>query len=306
MSRPRLKPETVHLQNTIILHPDFEVAMDALRMCHKTSGYDARGTVIYGDPGVGKSTLLKAYKKQFPDEELPDRTTKPIVYFKGRFGRAPTTKMVQQRVLSTMGIPYKGRDTEADLTDSLAQNFKDLDVQMVLLDEFQDILKRSRDSEDIIHFIKQMMDDTNVPWVLAGIEEVCDFMDRSDDQIQRRWHGAYSLDAFSITTDDEMEDFACYMELIEENLPFRCPSLLEKNMLLRIYLATKGVPGLISDLMTMLVEFHDGKSAVTLKDFTRAHRLARQGSRRMRGSAPFARDPFDLTPSELRRITGAM
>ena len=131
-------------------------------------------------------------------------------------------------------------------------------------------------------------------------------MDRTDIQIQRRWHGAYSLEAFSITTDEEFEDFACYMELIEENLPFPCPSLLEENMLRRMFLATWGVPGLIADLMTMLIEFHDGKSTITLKDFARAHRLARQGSRRMKASSPFARNPFDMAPSDVKRITEGM
>ena len=44
--------------DTIVEHPAFGEALDAVRRAHSTRGPRVRGTIVYGDSGVGKPPSL--------------------------------------------------------------------------------------------------------------------------------------------------------------------------------------------------------------------------------------------------------
>ncbi len=291
MSRPVRKPETNTFLKNIVIHPELDRALDAIKTAHATSGSKPQGTIIYGESGVGKTTVINEYIREFPPVEIEDRTCMPVVVIETQAGQ--NTKSVMQELLEAMDIICPPRATQTTLFSLIRRAFSDLGVELVICDEFQELLpQKTKDSPNIMRFIKKLMNQTGVPWVLVGTTPTRQVLETSDNQLRRRFNGAYKIAPFSMTTEDEREDFVSYIALVQEVLPVKCYDLTEENMLLRLFTATGGIPGYISNLFEKLIECWDGQSRATLELFSEAYQRAFVGCGDTFFGANVPFDPF--------------
>ncbi len=300
------KVETIAFLDTIIEHPAFGGALDAVTRAHATSGYKAKGTIIFGDSGVGKTTLIDEYLLEWPRVEESDRTRVPVIAIETHSGQ--NVKAITEEILDALDFPYPARSTQRHLYKLMKQAFKELGVELVFFDEFQEVLpQKTKDSPNIMRFIKRAMNDTKVPWVLVGTDQTKKVLELSDgNQLRRRFCGAYRLRPFSIRTTSEFDDFTRYISVLQEALPFNCKLLTEENYLLRLYCSTLGIPGFIANLFEQLVELHSGDGAVTLEHLAAAHQRAFVGSGDTKAGSFLAQNPFLLPISKIKEIAGRM
>lgn len=299
MNRPKRKPETDEFLDTLVEHPDFAMAWQAVESSHRSGGKKPLGAIIIGHSGTGKSTLLTEYQSEYPCYEKDDRSCSPIVFIEGH--KAQTGKSVMQELLDELGSPYRASATTTDLHKLIKKAFRELDVQLVMYDEFQE----SRNSGDILRTIKKIMNQTQIPFVLAGNEELADFLNTDDMQIKKRFGGVYQMKPFSITTPDAFECFRAYMRELQNACAIRC-NLTEEGMLLRLYLATHGLPGLIANLMERFIEQWDNKGVPTLQDYSDAYINSLVGQGHGHAWAGAAQNPFLIPLSKVKHLTGRL
>ena len=299
------KPETLKFLDTIVEHPTFGEALDAVRRAHATSGVKPKGTIIFGDSGVGKTTLIDEYLRDHPRTEEIDGTRVPVIAIET--DSAQNVKAITEELLDALGVPYPSRSTQKSLFRIMKRAFEDLGVELVFFDEFQEVLpQKTKDSPHIMRFIKRAMNETKIPWVLVGTDQTQKVLEMGDNQLRRRFSGAYRLKPFSIRTQQDRENFKTYISFLQSALPFECRHLTEEIHLSRIYLTTSGIPGFIANLFEQLVEIHEGDGPVTLKLLAEAHRRAFIGSGDTTAGAFMAQNPFNLTAQRVTDIAGGM
>ncbi len=299
------KADTLTFLDTIIEHPAFGEAFDAVRRAHATSGFKPKGTIIFGDSGVGKTTLIDEYLREFPRTEEPGRTRVPVITIET--DSAQNVKAITEEILDALDVPYPSRSTQKNLFRLMKRAFKDLGVELVFFDEFQEVLpQKTKDSPHIMRFIKRAMNETKVPWILVGTDQTQKVLEMGDNQLRRRFSGAYRLRPFSIRNPQEREDFKTYVSLLQDALPFKCQHLTEETHLQRIYCSTLGIPGFVANLFEQMVELHIGDQAITLELLAEAHRRAFIGSGDTTAGAFMVKNPFLLSASKIKEIAGGM
>lgn len=295
------RPEAIEFLKTVIDHPEFEAAWQAIEYSHDTNGLNPLGSIIYARPGMGKTTLAKEYNREYPRYEEEDRTCTPIVMVKGH--KRHTDKSILQVILNQLGVPYASRITTIELHESINRNFPKLGVELIVFDEFQETLPENNSYfPSIMRTMKSVSNDTNVPWVLLGTDELEHFLSDPDDQIFRRFV-PHRMQPFSLSTPENLENFRGYLSTLETRLPMKC-NLSDEHMLLRMFCATSGIPGLIANLLAMLIQRWDGKSYASLEDFSIAFRLALVGSGHNLAWAGNGFDPFDAGITKVRNFAG--
>ena len=79
ISAVQQKPETIAFNQAIVNHPKHKVGIEIIRQIHKTHSSRAKGIMILGHSGTGKTTLLRTYKKQFQVGSDLIRDIKPVI-----------------------------------------------------------------------------------------------------------------------------------------------------------------------------------------------------------------------------------
>lgn len=289
--------------DTIVEHPAFGEALDAVRRAHSTRGPRVRGTIVYGDSGVGKTTLIDEYLLEHPRVEESDRTRIPVITIETHSGQ--TNKMLAQEILHALDWHYPSTATLPRLINLIKKAFVELGVELVFFDEFQEVLpQKTKEFPEIVRFIKRVMNITGVPWVLVGTDPVKSTFTLGGNHIRRRFKGAYQLKPFSIRTPEDFADFRSYIAILQQAIPFHCKHLTEENNLLRIYCATLGVPGFIANLFGELIDLHEEDEIVTLEILAQAHQRAFIGSGETTEGALISDNPFLLPLSKIKKIVG--
>ncbi|AXS81917.1 TniB family NTP-binding protein [Marinobacter sp. Arc7-DN-1] len=303
MSRINEKREV--FLDTIIEHPAFGQALDAIKRIHANRGPRAKGTIVYGDSGVGKTTLIDEYLLENPRVEERDRTRIPVVKIETHSGQ--TDKMIVQEVLHALNWPYPSTATMPKLFALMKRAFIELGVELVFFDEFQEVLpQKTKEFPQIVRFIKRAMNETGVPWILVGTDQVQSTLELGGNQMRRRFKGAYHLRAFSIRSPEDYSVFRDYIDLLQQALPFHCKHLTEENNLLRLYCATLGVPGFIANLLDELIDLHENDEVVTLDHLAQAHQRAFVGSGDTTAGAFLSQNPFLLPIAKVKEIAGRL
>jgi hypothetical protein len=147
----------------------------------------------------------------------------------------------------------------------------------------------------VIDFIKSLMNKTKIPVVLAGLPEAS-LVIEADPQLKRRFAAVQQIREFSISSEAEFKYYAAFLARLQEAIPFTTLSLSDENMLLRLYLATQGKVGLLSNLLEQLIEQHDSARQATLKDFALAFNRSMH--------TPNQLNPFQASMEQVRRKLG--
>lgn len=297
------RPEAIKFLKTVVDHPEFVKAWQAIEYSHDTNGLNPLGSIIYARSGMGKTTLAKAYHSEYPRYEEEDRTCTPIIRIEGH--QKHTEKSILRVILRRLDIPYSSRTTTSELQEEIIDILPELGVELILFDEFQECLpQNNKDFPSIIRTIKTITNDTDVPFVLFGTEELDHFLSDPDDQIFRRFI-PHRIQPFSLATQEQLESFQIYLNTLETALPMAC-NLGDENMLLRLFCATRGIPGLIANLLAMLIHRWDGKPYASREDFSTAFQSALVGSGHHHAWAGNGFDPFQAGMTKVRKFAGRM
>lgn len=254
-------------------HKGFNHGLNELRQCHQLSGLDGQGCVILGQPGMGKSRLLRYFATevyQQPQYQSTDEVTKlPLLSI--RVPGRPTILGIIQKLMDCGRYEHPApRNTDMALKQ-LYRFIRFTGTEIIIFDEFQHLLRRNAliRTRDVMAFIKVLMDDLCLSVVFTGLPELLILLDEHKE-IQERFPSAnVELVPFAINNTAGIKEFASYLKNIENNFTragYDICSLVELDMIKRLYLATSGIPRRISQLFMRVITQLPEKKVITPKD----------------------------------------
>lgn len=256
-------------------HNRFVEALNEISETHSMSGVEGTGMLVMGAPGLGKSSVLKSYRKHHlknrSDLEGPDRSKEPIILVS--VPSEPTQKTLLQQILRASSYAGSTEGTAGKLREKLDEFIVGRGVELLILDEFQHFLpeQASSNTRGVVNQIKLVMDDHNLSIVMAGIPQGYRSIARHEELYHRFAHRQVRLQPFN--ADDRLQEFRKYMRACRRSLEARGFGMIpleDEEMLTRLFLATKGIPRLITHLLLAAITSTGPGETVTFNDLTRA------------------------------------
>lgn len=196
--------------------------------------------MLIGDPGTGKSTLLKSVAQEHPPIERDDFTEVPVLY-----ARVPpncTIKKLAGAMLLALGSPFWNKGTEEDRSFQLGKLIPACRTRLIILDEINHVVDRgqSKSHESVADWIKHFSTQVAVSLVLAGIRRSRQLLN-ANDQFADRFREVLELEPLGVGDESQIEEFFRVMEAFEDVLD-GVPhiDLKSRDMLTKLAFATAG------------------------------------------------------------------
>ena len=273
-----LKPETRFFLSERIQHDQFRSVLDAIGDTHATGMGDARGMLLLGDTGIGKTTVAKAYVDKYISEcgslVTSEGSKKPILYIS--IPSDATTIGILTKLLNALEHEDCMSGTQARLMHRFMKAAKTAGVEMIILDEFQHLLRNQaqKRTRQAANAIKTLHDDLNIPIVMIGLPESLDVVAAHPELYRRFTYEQIELKPFALETDAEIESFANYMKScasILMKVDVKTSKLWSDAMLYRIHVATEGKPALISRLFEKILQKTDLSETLKKDHFAKVY-----------------------------------
>lgn len=244
--------EKIELIEKILIHyPLFEEIVKAIADCHDRvqKGRRPKCFFITGKSGAGKSTLVEYYAKQYPRRYTEAGAVIPVLLTK--VFTPATVKGMVTNFLSDLGDPCATRGSKVAQTIRIVKLLKACKVELILLDEFSDLIDRRTDTvmQDAAQWLRQLVDAVDISVVVIGLPSAERIL-HVNSQLRRRFSARKDLKAFEWETIDNRKNFRKLLYAIELQLPFAEPSnLADSDIAFRTYCASHGLIGYIMKII---------------------------------------------------------
>lgn len=268
-----LKPATVAFADWRTRHDRFEQAVADIQRTHAMSGVEGIGMLLMGIPGLGKSSILASYIKRHLKErndlESPGRSIEPIILVS--VPAEPTLKTLIQEILLASSYEGSIKGTVGELKQKLNELIRERGVELLIFDEFQHFLREQAKSNTrgVVNHIKLMMDKHKLAVVMAGTPAGYRSIAHYDELYQRFAQRQTRLTPFQINSEENLQAFGSYLRACTGFLNQQGVKLIplaNKEMMVRVYVATKGIPRLIAGLIKMALESAEQGEMITQND----------------------------------------
>lgn len=260
----QLKKETRFFLDQRIQHDQFLTVLEAIGDTHATHMAQARGMLLLGDTGTGKTTVADTYISKYLQEcdslESDELTKKPIL--KISIPSDATTIGILTKLLNELNHEDCVTGTLSRLMHRFMKAAKAYGVEMVILDEFQHLLRNQaqKRTRQAANAIKTLHDDLNIPIVMIGMPESRQVIEAHSELYRRFTYEQIELVPFSLDTEGETENFrsyikSCALTLLESEV--KTVKLWSDSMLLRIHVASRGKAALISRIFERVLQKTD-------------------------------------------------
>ncbi|SIQ29383.1 TniB protein [Peribacillus simplex] len=235
-----------------INHPLFRMALKHIKVCHSDSKSrkDPLSLIITGGPGVGKTTIFKEYVQQNDETIYTSTGTKKNILW-ATLPQPIRPNSLMEILLKQLGDRRFDKGSQQQKFDRLVGLIKDCGIELIMLDEFQHFInpKTKRPHKDVADWFKSLINHTNIPVVLFGLEDSLDVL-KENQQLSRRFKRRVNLEPFGYRNKSDIENFNRLLQEIERLLPFEEPSRLI-SLSEKIYSATDGI---MDNIMSLLRE----------------------------------------------------
>jgi len=229
------------------LHADIQLCQEM----SKIAG-EAQCMALEGMTGTGKSTLVKTYTATFARDETGNTTKIPIFYMETP--SPVTVKGMAARMLETMGDPAAHKGPLWSMNSRLIRYIKLCQVQLVILDDFHHLIDKetNRILETVSDWLKVLIKETNIPFLVVGIEGRVEQILQANAQLSRLFAVRETLQPFSWCPANEITNqaFASFIRYVEAGMQLPLSDELPRAELLhRLHYATDGVVGHVMNLI---------------------------------------------------------
>lgn len=274
---PSRLPENIRaFYHATINHNAFERAVSVLHENFQMGllgGTDGIGCIIDGLPGVGKTLALETFIGDIYALEhyQPTKELIKLPILKIRVPGRPTVNRVAEKLLyNGVHVSPSSRKTDSILV-KLYRMIEYQQVRMIIFDEFQHLLRRYAQvsTGDVVTFMKVLIDDLGLSVVFSGSSEGIDYLKNFPELEQRVCIERVTLTPFNVATTENNKDFIAFIKSIDEKLAelgFSIIPLSDQDMLIRLLLATRGIPRFISRLLLKTLIRNQNKLVISKKD----------------------------------------
>ena len=253
-----------------------------------TTVEEADNLLLLGEPGVGKSRLLKKFCSRHPIIKHEDFVEVPVLY-----ASVPSKSSIDNlasSMLLALGSPFWNRGKTKELTHQLVTLLKTCKVKMVVLDEVNHLVDKGgiKTHHLIADWLKELSDSVRIPFVFAGIPRANRLLE-ANDQLRSRFREVVSVNPFNIETNPAEAEFREVLKSFENIVPSSLQlNISNATMTRRICFATGGRLRDIRRLMVRVIELACKAEAASasLTTFSTAFRQV------IYVNAPDRRNPF--------------
>lgn len=238
----------------LIRYPRFEELHESIQECVEMSrnAGEPHCMSLEGVTGAGKSTLIRTYLKAFPRYETETGTQIPIFYLPTP--SPVTVKGMAATMLTAMGDPAAHRGALWSINLRLIHFLKACGVKLVILDDFQHLVdaQTNRILREVSDWLKTVIKETNIPFLVTGIEGEIEPILVSNSQLSRLFAARERLEPFPWNNDDlqTQKTFAHFVKYAEQGLGLTFSKELSRiEWLYRLHYATNGVVGNVMNLL---------------------------------------------------------
>lgn len=294
------KHHTSEFLKTTIRSPDVKTALDAMAACHRTSGHDPKGMFIVGPSGAGKSTIIRIYVSDRRPVDEVERTRRPVLC--GSLAPRTSVRGMLTALLRSTDDPDPASGTVDGMLLRLYELIKRCEIELMVLDEIHHVLPEHTPTktQHAADLLKVLTDETKVPIVLVGLPESVRLLqaqkrgDIDRDQLRRRFRKLVRIVPPSLGSSGWRDLVHMYQRALAEKARVPCIRLDHPDLLRRLYLATAGLPGRLTNLFAEALELTDGDTQITLEHLARAHEEASS-------LHDFDGNPFRIKPSDVEK-----
>lgn len=287
-----IKRRKEHVKSIIINYPRYQTMLNKIEEHHQLSFESVQpdGLFLFGETGLGKTTILRDYESNFPRKVIKGCTQIPILYIKVPVGATP--KSVASTILLEMGDPNFDRGTETTMTARILSFVEKCKVEMIIIDEFQHLIDSENDKvlNRASDWVKSLTEDVDkIPILVCGMPKSIKVFE-INEQLDRRFCEKHSLEPFSYQSREDQIEFRAFINGIDRQLPFPEPSNLADPILSqKIFYATKGNPFYIKKLLegATVSALKNGCDSITEDDLFIAFKSISLSTR------PFVINPFN-------------
>lgn len=211
-----------------------------------------RNLLIFGESGLGKSTILKRWEMRVREEsarraESPDLRTSnwaalPVIRI--QTPPAGDEAKLYNNILVEFGMRLPSSISLAQKELTVRRLMAECGVRVLLMDEFHNALSGRFDKR--LHFnvlVKNLTNETGVPIVAAGTASV-DQVFHKDDQLNRRFS------RIKLERMQRGEEWNRILRAFGRLIPLQQPSdLTEASLSERLYSRSNGIIGELSNLL---------------------------------------------------------
>jgi energy-coupling factor transporter ATP-binding protein EcfA2 len=245
-----------NLDSIVIRHRALAEAHQRLEMSLMTTGYNI---AIYGESGVGKTSLLRTFESQHKPTQENGKTEFPVLFASAPF--RPTVKSLAQAILAALRAPNIARSTEDGTSHELVVAMRNAGTRLLLLDDFMNIGNGAtrRHMIDIADWLIYITCQTETRLVIAGPPSCSDHVVQNM-RFERRLGEPIRL-----------ERFIAILKSFQYEIAKQCDVsiLLSPEMAYHMYCASGGLMGNLVELLKCGIgnAMHDTKSTISVNDF---------------------------------------
>lgn len=237
------------LHTIFVQYPRFAKLLSEMRRVHTEADLliEPLCMMVTGESGVGKSTLIAEYTKDWPRCELEEGVHVPVL--KAEVPLPATISALATQLLRALGIRNPGTGTIEHRRGRLVWMLRKCGVRLVILDEFQHLVERGTSNriQIVADWVKSVINETKIPFILVGMPSAKSVLEHSA-QLARRFRIRREIAPFDWI--QRPAEFEKLLKLLDDQLPLSGRSgLASAEIASRLYLATKGNFAILTTLL---------------------------------------------------------
>lgn len=239
------------IEHTLVQHPQFRMIWTKIEEIHSLWRDQNLKKILrlHGVSGVGKTSLLHAYRDTHPRYNVQDRTVIPVLYTD--LPAHPTPTSITAQLLNALGDPGFNTGTLNLRLKRLFHLIRECGVELILVDEVHHIMDRGqvRTHTAIADQFKNIIDHSEAAFVLSGAPRMKTLF-QVNTQLRGRAMSGITLSPFDILDPSSLVAFkgvlaSLALKMQIENFDL----LLDDDSVKRFFYATDGVLRNLSNLL---------------------------------------------------------
>lgn len=250
------------LENIRVTYPRQKKVIDEIQRCREKSKYtrEPQCMLIYGNPGVGKSTIKEIYLSRENVTGIKNENN-PVLVMNSPI--LATIKSMLSSMLNTLGDPASEKGTVQTMSNRLKKMMEKKGIELVIIDEFQRLIdcNSRRILKDVAETITLIMEETKIPFVFIGLP-LAQQVFKSEEYLARRCMKQESFEAFNWNS-----EFLTFLKIVDKNLPlYNRSNLTDEDRAFKIHTATNGVAHYVMTLIKESAEMAIKNKCETITD----------------------------------------
>lgn len=241
-------------------------------LLNKKIGGEQFSMSLTGDAGSGKTALINYINEKFRDIDNPYNIISLRVPSK-----LTILHLVKEMLAQLEALQVKSNiknESETALTERLVAYLKELNVQLIIINEFQELIefKSNAERQRIANLLKLISEEAQVPFLFVGMPWSLDIAE--DSQWTSRLAVNRELPYFRLSNKESMKQYKEFLRYLSKLLPFEEQlDLSDKQFAFPLFALSRGEIRILKRFLTEVITLAliDNSSKSTIAYFKQAY-----------------------------------